>query len=717
MKPLSFRVQSHILKLLGDELIGHDRLAVFELVKNSYDAGARQVDVTLALKENPPTIRVLDDGVGMSSSTIENSWLEIGTDFKRGSARVRGPLGRMPLGEKGVGRLAIQKLGNKTRMVTRVENGQEYEFSIDWAALIGGSKYLEPDKLQVSIDQKQPSTDIPTPSGTLIEISQLNNTEWSRREIRDLYRLVSSLNNPFDSAESFKVSLHVPGQEDDLKDLPNLEKMLDAAVWKFDFSIDSITGAVEWTYDFTPPKFKDLKADSKKNVEKLPLVELEDDDFPSENGQPTKKKKNRDRIFLLPSDLDGIGPIKGKIFAFHRRDEILKASGASQQIKKWLEHQTGIRVYREKIRVFNYGEPGEDWLGLDARRINRPTGKLGTQNIIAQVSIDLDASGGLKEKTNREGFDDNETFRRFRRIVQSVFDLFQREHANDREKIDKALKGEYETPPIKQAMENLAKIGRLHNIESEIKPILQSIQTELNTFREVMVSSGIAGMNLVLVFHEIIHNIDRIRGKIDSGAAPDDVRTEVEHLRKLLDTFKPLLQRDPARKVSVTDLVGRSWGLHEERFTRHQVVGSNWASDPEKGHAFTLTIPRGLVVGALSNAIDNAIYWSRYRKERDDSNNAAAVLVLSHWDEDDGGIVAIVDNGPGFQLPIEQIGRAFSTTRVGGMGLGLFYCKTVMDAIDGKVEAITADELRDTIDIPAIYDGAAVVFTFGKKNS
>lgn len=717
MKSLSFRVQSHILKLLGDELIGHDRLAVFELVKNSYDAGATQVDVTLALKATPPTIQVLDDGVGMSSNTIENAWLEIGTDFKRGAERARGPLGRMPLGEKGVGRLAIQKLGNAMRMVTREKQGKEYEFSIDWATLIGGSKYLDPEKLQVAIEQKEPSTDIPTPSGTLIEISQLNNAEWSRREIRDLYRLISSLNNPFDSAESFRVSLHVPGQEDDLKDLPSLDDMLDASVWKFDFSIDPAKAVVDWTYTFTPPKFKNLKPRSKQNIEKLPLVELEDDDLPTVDGQPAKKKKDKDRIFLLPSDLDGIGPIKGKIFAFHRRDEILKASGASQQIKKWLEHQTGIRVYRDKIRVFNYGEPGEDWLGLDARRINRPTGKLGTQNIIAQVSIDLDASGGLKEKTNREGFDDNDAFRRFRRVVQSVFDLFQREHADDREKIDKALKGEYETPPIHKAMESLEKLGKQHKIEAEIKPILQSIQTELNTFREVMVSSGIAGMNLVLVFHEIVHSIDRIKRRIDSGANPEDVRNEVDHLRKLLETFKPLLQRDPPRKVPVTDLVERAWGMHEERFSRHKVVGSNWVSDPQKGHAFTLTIPRGLVVGAISNAIDNAIYWARHRRERDESSNPAAVLVLSHWDGDAGGIVAVVDNGPGFQLPIEQIGRAFSTTRSGGMGLGLFYCKTVMDTIGGKVEAMTAAELRNTIEIPTIYDGAAIVFTFGNKNS
>ena len=82
-KSVPFRVQSQVLKLLGDELIGHDRLAVFELVKNSHDADATVVDVALALNANPPMIVASDNGIGMSGATIESAWLEIGTDAKR----------------------------------------------------------------------------------------------------------------------------------------------------------------------------------------------------------------------------------------------------------------------------------------------------------------------------------------------------------------------------------------------------------------------------------------------------------------------------------------------------------------------------------------------------------------------------------------------------------------------------------------------------------
>lgn len=119
------------------------------------------------------------------------------------------------------------------------------------------------------------------------------------------------------------------------------------------------------------------------------------------------------------------------------------------------------------------------------------------------------------------------------------------------------------------------------------------------------------------------------------------------------------------------------------------------------------------MVAALSNVFDNAIYWTRFRKERDERKAPCAILVLSHWDDKTGGMIAIVDNGPGFQLPHDHAGRPFSTTRAGGMGLGLFYCKTVMESIGGKLEIVNAGDLNDIVDVPEVYDGTAVVFSFG----
>jgi signal transduction histidine kinase len=719
-KSVPFRVQSHILKLLGDQLIGHDRLAVFELVKNSYDADARTVTVNLDLLAPVPKISVRDNGIGMSADTIENAWLQVGTDSKRiAAARKRSPLGRFPLGEKGVGRLAVQKLGDTIKLVTCQKDQPEHSFSISWEALVGSARYLG-DGLQVQVTEHPLPEEFKSGSGTLVEITDLHHTDWSRREIRDLYRLVTSLCNPFEEESSFKVVLELPGNEAAVADLPSLDDMLASAVWKFDYTIAE-SGLITWSYEFRPPRFKGLTPQAKGPVtEKLALLDPDPDEVRprtverAAEGAAGDKETDDDHIFVRPEDLEGIGPISGCIYAFHRRDEILKASGAPQQLKKWLEQQTGVRVYRDNIRVFNYGEVGEDWLGLDARRINRPAGKLGTQSVIAQISLDLAKSPELREKTNREGFDENSAFRRLRRISLSVFDLLQRLHGADRSEIDRALKGDEDPPPVQAALERLEALGKKHHIEKEVKPVLQAIKAELKTFQEVMVSSGLAGMNLALIFHEIVHSIDRMQRRLQAGADPDEVRREVDYLRKLLETFKPLLQRDPARNVPVDDLVRRALGLHEDRFVRHEVVVSNWTADSDKRHDFSLSVPRGLMVAAISNVIDNAIYWTRFRRERDNSSRAA-ILVLASWDEESGGMIAVCDNGPGFQLPRDYVGKPFSSTRAGGMGLGLFYCKAVMESIGGSLEVVDASELNELVDLPAAYDGSAVIFRFQKK--
>jgi len=118
------------------------------------------------------------------------------------------------------------------------------------------------------------------------------------------------------------------------------------------------------------------------------------------------------------------------------------------------------------------------------------------------------------------------------------------------------------------------------------------------------------------------------------------------------------------------------------------------------------------MVAALSNVIDNAIYWARYRRERDNREAPGAILVLSHWDDESGGFIAVVDNGPGFQLARDQLGTPFNSTRAGGMGLGLFYCKTVMESVGGSLDVTDAVGLRELVDVPEAYDGAAIVFNF-----
>ncbi|MFP6472263.1 ATP-binding protein [Pseudomonas aeruginosa] len=119
-------------------------------------------------------------------------------------------------------------------------------------------------------------------------------------------------------------------------------------------------------------------------------------------------------------------------------------------------------------------------------------------------------------------------------------------------------------------------------------------------------------------------------------------------------------------------------------------------------------------MGAINNIIDNAIYWARYQAQK--VGRQGAVLIMSSWDsERRSGSLAIIDNGPGFELPLDQLCTPFVSNRAEGMGLGLYYSKMVMESIDGSLVLCSAEELRDEFEFSEAYDGAAVIFQFKEE--
>lgn len=154
---LPFRPRARLLQLLGDELIGSPRLAVFELVKNAYDADAESVEVIMCDIEGPDAaIVVTDDGTGMTLTTIRDIWLVPGHDHRerQRASGVRTEKNRLPLGEKGVGRFAAHKLGDRIELVTRAADNPECVLSINWSALM---RHRDLSDATVRVRERPPS--------------------------------------------------------------------------------------------------------------------------------------------------------------------------------------------------------------------------------------------------------------------------------------------------------------------------------------------------------------------------------------------------------------------------------------------------------------------------------------------------------------------------------------------------------------------------------
>jgi hypothetical protein len=586
---------------------------------------------------------------------------------------------------------------------------------LGWSDLIASADYVD-GGLQVQITERAKPTDFPgNQHGTLIEISDLTRKEWARKDLRDLKRLVVSLESPFQTNDSFRVSLSVPGREKDIDDVPDLKALLRRSIWIYEFEL-SEEGFV-WKYDFSPPKLKGLRA--RKEISPAPgLLEWSDEAYREAKAKASKADEAPIFVEDPKSALKGIGTIKGRLHVFYRRDEILRLMGGDiRQTKQWLKDQAGVRVFRDGIRVYNYGEPDDDWLGLNARRINRPTEKIGTSQLVAAIDLDLTDSAGLQEKTNREGFNEDETFSRFRKLVLSIVQHFERLHEPDRKAVDVALKDDGSqvgsTLKLQEAIDGLKGVCEKDKALSKtLSPYVKAIEKEVEQVRSVMLSAGMAGMGLALVFHEIDRTIRALTSLAEKGASPERVRAGLGDLRKMLDSISVLLRQGKARKLSLRELVKQAIELNEVRFEFHKIVVSAPIVSGESPDFF-VTAPQHLVLSALNNIIDNAIYWTGYRHQRDrDPKHKPALLITSTWSEQEGGAIVVADNGTGFTVSTADAIQPFVTKRVGGMGLGLYYCQLVMENIGGELQLLSTDEAKESVEIPMALDGAAVVMHF-----
>lgn len=705
------RAQSHVLRLLGDELIGDDGLAIFELVKNGYDADATLVSVVMDVASSTPKIIVSDDGHGMSLQDIKEKWLVLATDSKRGIRHKCRSIKfeRLPLGEKGIGRIAAFKLGDQLTITTRAAGHDECVINLNLTALLGQGRFLE--DLNVKIEQRQSGTLFKAnETGTRIEIRALHRQLWQRADLRKLYRLVTSLSSPFDTPDSFSVEFSAPGHEKALEGMLGPNEFMDHAIWRFEFSLDS--NGFEWKYKFRPPNWKGVEGqerNSNKDTLLLAKNALDDNIKPRSTDDPQA-------LVFDPQMLADIGPINGVIYGFYLRSEVLKVSGNQTQLKKWLEDQTGIRVYRDGVRVFNYGEGRDDWLGLNVRRINTPGGRFGTNSLVAAVNLQLEPSHGLKEKTNREGFDHNETYWRFQQLTLSIFDRFEREAKDDREKLDNVIRGKEATStPTKfiDAIENLKAGVRSKKIDAAFQRDLEAIESEYAQLRDVMVSAGTAGLNLAVIFHEVEREVDALAATVERGMDQKVLKKQIEQIYYMLHGFAPLLRKNPIKKVFCSEVISTVARLRDSRFKFHQVVFSAPITAHDEAD-FKIRAAPNLLVGALGNLLDNALYWCQVRKEREKRTDPPAIRIVTSYREDDGSsLIAVVDNGTGFSEKASAKGStAFYSERPDGMGLGLYFANLVVEQMGGILTLESTADLREEVDIPDVFDGAAVVMRF-----
>ncbi len=209
-KRITFTVDSALLRELGERLVGKPHIALAELVKNSYDADARKVEVRLF----PDRIEVSDNGHGMNFGEFRDFWMRIGTPHKQ-SQRVSREFERPLTGSKGVGRLAVQFLARaiEIRTVAKENSSEELDAYVDWDKSIQAGELTKAEAIYFEISRKEEFPD-GYAHGTTVILTKLNH-EWNHENVGGLAQEIWSLQPPFranprvesDQAKDFVVDL------------------------------------------------------------------------------------------------------------------------------------------------------------------------------------------------------------------------------------------------------------------------------------------------------------------------------------------------------------------------------------------------------------------------------------------------------------------------------------------------------------------------------
>ena len=691
-KPLSvaFRVKPRLLTLLGDQLIRDAGLAVFELVKNAYDADANVCKVQLEYLNDATTATVIvqDNGCGMNEEVLRNVWMVIATDFRSEQRRKnsRTPVyHRFPLGEKGLGRLSVHKLGRYIRLTTRPPGDKyEYVMQFDWDEL---EEAADLDSAIINISRRDPKIFLDQQHGTRILVKRLRET-WTRGEVRKLHRAVTSLCSPFKGPEDFHVELTTPGNESWLDGLFTASQATKAALYRVYGQFSGANGF--FYYEFTPPA--GLSGQLKRRSESI--------------GPFPLQKKIQRKTQALDLDNYSIGPVDFEFWLFDRDPSVLRMAIDSdiQGFKTFLDENGGIRVYRDGIRVYDFGEPGNDWLNLDLRRVNVPTARTSNNQIIGSLCLDATKSLDLIEKTNREGFIETKAFEAFRDAVVSVLTHVEAEKGKDQEKLRKvAGKGTAKKVFAKFAelRDTLSRKGLL----AEVEPRLKEVEREMEAYRDQLLHAAVPGLSIGIMLHGAEKILEELWAAARNGEKGPRINELIDRLYRAMRPVTNILKNPGVAKTSGSFLIKEAIFSVEIRLERHHI---HLLEDPSiKKYDFKLKGSKQMLIASINNLLDNSIHWLDIK----DAKEKYIYIGISR-DLEGGPAIVVADNGPGFgkDLP-EDLVTPFFSRRVGGMGLGLYIVDEVMRVNHGKLVFPESADLA----LPDVCTGAIVALQFPEE--
>ena len=690
-RKLKWRFDVSTFRLIGRDLITDRVTALFELVKNCYDANAQNVNVifeNVGAGKKQAIIRIEDDGYGMSFEDIRDKWMVIGTSSKRVRPYSPNPFNRKCVGEKGIGRFAVDKLGDKVSVITKKKGAEKWlKVDIDWTAYYTEIEKETDIRLFTDVENVYTYNDAENPdaSGTKLIITSIREP-WTKKEIEHLMREISKIISPFANLSyPFKFRVFAPEFDIDQESIRTLD----------DFN----NATISLNIDF----------DEAKKLQQSVFYD---------------KEKNTFNHHFIP--LKSFGGIRMKIFFF---DE-----SARRNYRKIFPNDPidGFKVYRDGIIATPFAETNEiqdlkrDILGIDKRVYQDIFNRISTREFLGVIDITKNGNPKIIDATNRQDFVDNDEYREMKKFIITQLNALQDYKIEMRQtKRNNAQEGlktasddinslveafndiVVQKPELKLTVEPLIKQVRktsrsVKTAISEQKKALEDFTRKENIYMSIMSLQQFA----INITHAVRTTLNQIRDRVEFFYQyyPDPEEEELfilyskemyerfEVLNRVINYMLSYSQSNlTPEEVDLKTTFEEIFGKYDNIFSRERI--SLQIDFPDK---IVLNANKQFFRDILQNLIDNSVKAM--------AKSVQKVIRCSYEVQNDILEILVSDTGIGIpKEDNEQIFALFYTTTEsqGGAGVGLYIVKTRVESLGGSVAVVDSEfgEIGTTIKI------------------
>ena len=705
---IAWKFHPRVFDSLGADLVTDDIVAIIELVKNAYDAGADKVIISFLkdvqekngkrknknqnIKDNEKIIlEIIDNGQGMTKDIIKNVWFTVATPNKEKNktVKINNDTKRAVSGEKGLGRLSTARLGNFLEIYTKSEQEPCWKVSIDWDEITEAENISDTGG---NIEEDVfPYNNYKT--GTLIRIKGLYK-DWSNNEdlqtsIEELKNNLSRFISPFSNIKQygkFGISIKTPLSLSEIK--ITTPKYLNNPHYLISGEVNE-DGIIQYEYKYNNS--------IKKRINKGTI--------------------NRAEIIENDQEFHFCGPFKFefRVWDYDKKDIDIflnKFDIRRSELQKSISYHKGISVYRDGILVLPKTDISRDWLGLDLRRISRIGGRISNRQIIGYVSITSNKNQQIIDASNREGFKNNNEVKVFKKYLLKIVQRLERLRDFERNNEN------HQEPPFSDILGKLFPGGLKDKIETIINNN-GNYNDILNTIREYEIDTEQAHDDLNKRFYYysrmatigtlsafLVHEINGRTGdiallhtKIRSHEKTSSIKwisieeplnnaeNAVNSLESLTERFSPLAIKKVNRNKSNCDPIKEL-----------NLIISAFEQDMKKKNiqikASNISVVLAVFPGEMSsiyyNLFSNAVYWlnSALKKKR-------MIEINFRLNSDKTRlIINFHDSGPGIENGMEEkIFWPGVTNRSDGFGMGLTVASELVSQYNGKMSLVKPGKL------------------------